>query len=232
MLCARWDYLQSWICQFSNFYFIYTVIQICYSDSDNNLIPDQGQAEAGERLQGIKFWECMKPWLGYNSCGKSLDLSCTFILSVTCCNPNRIIWSKGSLGVLSFQNQQQNKKEMHTWGTVTWLNCISYTHVSGGIAIYTSWESALVYFIYSYSPLKNIPSSPTNFLQTFEVTPTYFWARFSLNQNRNDTISLHGKRSILPNLQRFRWTKWCLINKFNSRISAVAGYFTGGYHLY
>lgn len=158
---------------------------ICYSDSDNNLIPDQGQAEAGGRLQGIKFWECMKPWLGFNSCGKSLDFICTLILSVTCSNPNRIIWSRGSLGVLSFQNQQQNRKEMHTWGTVSWLNCFCYTRFSGVIVIYTSWESALVCFIYSWNPFKTIPSSPTNFLQTFEVTPTYFWARFSLNQNGN-----------------------------------------------
>lgn len=180
----------------------------------------------------------MKPWLGYNSCGKSLDLICTLILSVTCSNPNRIIWSKGSLGVLSFQNQQQNKKERHTWGTVSWLNCFCYTHFSGVIAIYTSRESALVCFIYFWSPFKNLPSSPTNFLQTFEVTPTYSWAWFSLNQNGNGMISLHGKRSIPSNLQRFQWTKWwfhvlwCLINKYNSRISAVAGYLTGGYHPY
>lgn len=180
----------------------------------------------------------MKPWLGYNSCGKSLELICTLILSVTCSNPNRIIWSKSSLGVLSFQNQQQNKKEMHTWGTVSWLNCFCCTQFSGVIVIYTSCESALVCFIYSWSPLKNTPSSPRNFLQTFEVIPTYFWARFSLNQNGNDTISLHGKKLILPNLQRFQWTKWwfhvlwCLINKYISSISAVAGYSAGSYHPY
>lgn len=104
---------QSWICQVSNFYFIYTVIQICYSDSDNHLIPDQGQAEAGEKLQGIKFWECMKPWLGYNSCGKSLDLSCTLILSVTCSNLNRIIWSKGSLGVLIWKSAAKQERNAH-----------------------------------------------------------------------------------------------------------------------
>lgn len=113
--------------------------------------------------------------------------------------PNRISWSKSSLGVLSFKNQQQNKKEMHDLRDCRLVKLLLLYWLQWSDAKFTPADNLPWCFTYSWSPLKNIPSSPGNFPQTFEVSPPYILLNISLNKNGNNTVSLHGKRPILPN---------------------------------
>lgn len=144
----------------------------------------------------------MRPWLVITHVERAQSWSVLLFYSWPALTPNRIIWSKSSLGVLSFQNQKQNKKEMH--------NLRNYQSVRLLLLYSLQWTDAnlhqlIIYpdvFPYSWSPLKS--SSPGN----FPPSHLYPLLNITLNQNGNNTVSLHRKASILANLQRFWWTKW------------------------
>lgn len=171
---------------------------IQWNDSDNILIPDQGQAaETGERLQRIKFWECMMPWLGYNSCGQSSKLICNLILFTTYSDPQEDILVKSSESS-HFKISNKTINKCITWGTVS---CFCHIQLSVLMLIYTSWEPAPLYFIYSCSPLKNRQVHLVIFPRLLKSV-----TKLLLNFFDSVLCSFSAWKKLLCNLQRFQWT--------------------------
>lgn len=100
--------------------------------------------------------------------------------------PKRIFWSKSSESS-HFKISNKTINKCITWGTVS---CFCHIQLSVLMLIYTSWEPAPLYFIYSCSPLKNrqvhLVIFPRLLKSVTKLLMNFFLILFS-------AVSLHGK---------------------------------------